>query len=78
MNSKTLFIKNIRNNLLSCKRFIFQSFTFHKFRDIIDPQSSEIFWKIFYNLFKKNETSDANLKKAPKVTTKVNFAKPFS
>ena len=70
-------IKNIRNNLLSCKRFIFPSFTFHGSIDIIYLQSGEISWKIFLNVFEKDETLDANLKKAPKVTVKLNFVKLF-
>ena len=50
------------------KRFIFPSFTFHGFRDIIDLQSGKIPWKIFHNVSEKDETLHANLKKAPKVT----------
>ena len=49
-------IKNIRNNLLSCKRFMFPSFTFHGFRDIIDLQSGGLSWKIFYNYLAKSNS----------------------
>ena len=83
INGKSLFydsvhlIKNTRNNLSSCKKCIFPSFTFHGCWDIIDLQSSEISWKIFHNVFKRDETLDLNLKKARKVIMKVNFAKLF-
>ena len=83
INVKSLFydlvnlMKNIINNLTSCKNCIFPSFTFYESRDIIDLQSSEISWEILHNVFKKNETLDPNLKKATKVTMKVKFAKLF-
>ena len=48
-------IKNIGNNLLSCKRFIFLSFTLHRFRDI-DLQSGELSWKMFYNYLAKSNS----------------------
>ena len=51
--------------LEDCKRFIFPSFNFQGFRDIIDVQSGEISWKIFHDVFEKDETLDANLKKKP-------------
>ena len=66
-------IKNIRNNLLSYKRFLFPSLTFHAFIDIIDLQSGEMSWKIHHNVFEKDATLDADLRKAPKVTMKVNI-----
>ena len=69
--------KNIKNNLFSCKRFVFPLFTFHGLRDIIDLQFGEISWKIFHNVFEKDKTLDAKLKKTPKVTTKLNFVKLF-
>ena len=67
-------IKDFRNNLLICKRFIFPSFSFHRFRDIIDLQFGDISWKILHNVFERNETLDRNFKKALKLTSKVNFA----
>ena len=83
INVKNLFydsvylIKNFRNNLPSCKKCIFPSFTFYEYRDIIELQSSETSWKIFHNVFKKNETLYPNLKKAIEVIMKVNFVKLF-
>ena len=53
------------------------SFNFRGFRDMTDLQPGKISWKIFYNIFEKDGTLDANLKIAPKVTIKVNFAKLF-
>ena len=60
-------IKNIRNNLLNCKGFIFRSCTFYGFRYIIDLQSGKISWKIFHNIFEDDETLDFNLKKNTKI-----------
>ena len=42
-------IKNTKNKLLSCKRFIIPSFTFDGFRNFIDLQSDGILYKIFHN-----------------------------
>ena len=53
------------------------SFNFHGFRDMTNLQPGKISWKTFYNIFEKDGTLDANLKIAPKVTIKVNFAKLF-
>ena len=65
------FIKNIWSNLVTCKMFIFPSFTSYGFRDIIDLQSGEMSGKILHHVFEKVETLDTNEKKKPKVTLNV-------
>ena len=64
-------MKNIRNNLLNYKRFIFPSFKFDSFRDPINVPGGEIKWKFFHDVHKKDTLLEANLRKAPKLTTKV-------
>ena len=46
-------VKNIRNNLLNYKRFIFPTLTFDGFKDHIKIPSGETKWKFFRMLFQK-------------------------
>ena len=61
-------LKNIRNNLLNYRRFIFPSFTFDGFFDKIDLPAGEISWKLLHDVFDKDATLQANLKKAHKLS----------
>ena len=61
--------KNIRNNLLGRKRFIFPPFTFQDFPDEIKVPGREISWKTFHDISEKDKNS--NLKKAPKINAQV-------
>ena len=61
-------IKNVRNNLLNYKRFIFPAFECNGFKDSISFEGGEISWKLFHNVFEKDRLPDANLRKAPKIT----------
>ena len=63
--------KNVRNNLLKCKRFIFPPFEFSGFKDPINVHRREIAWKTFHDVFESDANLHANLRKAPKLTTKV-------
>ena len=63
-------VKNVRNNLLNKKRFIFSNFNFADFDDEINVPSGEISWKVFH-VFEKDNTLDANLRRAPMITNKV-------
>ena len=47
-------IKNFRNNLLKCKRFLFPPFEFSGFKDPINVPGAEIAWKIFHDVFEKD------------------------
>ena len=64
-------IKNVPNNLLKYKRFIFLLFEFSGFKDPINVPGGEIAWKTFHDVFERDANLHANLKKAPKLTTKV-------
>ncbi|XP_065651124.1 uncharacterized protein LOC136079317 [Hydra vulgaris] len=64
-------IKNIRNNLLNCKRFLFPDFNFNGFKDPLIVCGGEIKWSTFHNIYEKDLTLDAGLLKAPKITMKV-------
>ena len=64
-------MKNIRNNLLNYKRFICPSFKFDGFKDPINFPGGEIKWKFFHDVHEKDALLEANLRKAPKLTTNV-------
>ena len=61
-------MKNIRNNSLNCKRFIFPSFKFDGFKDPINIPGGAIKKKFFHE---KDALLRPNLRKAPKLTAKV-------
>ena len=64
-------IKNVRNNLLKCKRFVFPTFEFFVFIDTINVPGGEISWKTFHDVFERDANLHANLRRVPKLTTKV-------
>ena len=66
-----LLIKNVRNNLLSYKRFIFPAFEYDGFEDPISFKGGHISWKLFHDVFQKDSLLEANLRKTPKITHKV-------
>ena len=61
----------ISNDLLNYKGFIFRSFKFDDFKDPITVPGGEIKWKFFHDVHEKDALLDANLRKRPKLTTKV-------
>ena len=64
-------IKNVQNNILNHKRFLFPSFTFNRFKDSINVTGRELKWKMLHDVFKRDAQLDGNSKKAPKLTLKV-------
>ena len=56
---------------MKCKRFIFPPFEFSGFKDPINVPGGEIAWKNFHDVFKRVANLHANLRKVPKLTTKV-------
>ena len=64
-------MKNIRNNLLNNKRFLFPAFSFSGFYDQINCDGGEISWKLFHDVYEKDEKLQSNLRKAPKISAKV-------
>ena len=63
-------IKNVRNNLLSKKRLVFLQFSFLEFNDVI-VNPGEMSWKLLHDVHEKDQKLDANLRKTPKLTSKV-------
>ena len=63
-------LENIRNNLFNSKRFIFPSFKFDQFFDPIEVPGGEISWKLFHEVYDKDEKLPAYMKKASKLSYK--------
>ena len=57
-------LKNIRNNLLNGKRFIFSEFTFNGKTFSVHVPAGEISWGLLNALYDRDEKLDANLRKA--------------
>ena len=53
-------IKNVRNNLLNHKRFLFSSFTFNGFKDSINVTDGELKWKMLHDDFERDAQLDGN------------------
>ena len=66
-------IKNVRNNLLARKRLIFPPFSFNGFQEKLDVPGGEISWKLLHDVHDIDKSLSANLKKAPKLNSKVCF-----
>ena len=64
-------IKNITNNLLTRKRFLFLSFYFNNFFDNVHIADEEISWHSFHKVYEEDQQFQANLKAAPKLTASV-------
>ena len=58
-------LKNIRNNLLNSRRFIFPAFEYPRF---ITLPAGEISWKLLHDIFDQDEQLQANLRKAKELT----------
>ena len=48
-------IKNIRNNLLNQKKFVFPSFSFDLFEDNIEVPAGYITWLLFYKIYENDQ-----------------------
>ena len=57
-------LKNIGNNLLNAKRFLFPFFFFQD----INVNRGEISWHLLHCVYEMDSTLQANLRKAPKLT----------
>ena len=60
-------IKNVRNNLLNSKKFVFPSFIFDSFEDSIYVKDGYLSWSMFYKLYENDLKLEGNLKKAHKI-----------
>ena len=61
-------LKNVQNNQLNSRPFIFAEF---HFSDFISLPAGKISWKLLYSVFDEDEKLQANLRKANKLTYKV-------
>jgi len=62
-------VKNIRNNLLNSKKFVFPAFSFSLNNDVLmSSTSGYIRWRDFHDIFEEDEKHKANLRMAPKLT----------
>ena len=59
-------IKNVTNNLLNYKRFIFPAFEYDGFEDPVSFKGAQTSWKLYHDVFEKDSLLEANLRKAPK------------
>ena len=64
-------LKNIRNNLLSNKKFVFPAFDFTFGDKTISSPDGYIAWSDLHRLHEKDAALDANLRKAPKLNYSV-------
>ena len=64
-------LKNIRNNLLIQKKFVFPSFQFDLFLDAIHVPDDYISWRISHEVHERDENVQAHLRNAPKITYQV-------
>ena len=67
----SLLVKNIRNNLLHCKKFVFPLFTYNIKDGSNSCPAGYITWGDFHHLYSKDEQLQGNLRKAPKSHIKV-------
>ena len=63
-------VKNIRNNLLSAKRFIFPEFEFDGFYDKVSVPAGDLSWHLLHKVHEKDLLLKANLRKARKLNAK--------
>ena len=64
-------IKNVRNNLLERKRFIFPPFVCTDLKDDVKVAYGEISWSLLHGVHDKDSECQANLRAAPKLSKSV-------
>jgi hypothetical protein len=63
-------LKNIRNNLLNVKKFVFPAFEFHISDLNLSSGPGYICWADLHSIYDTDKNLDGNLRKAPKLTYK--------
>ena len=61
-------IKNIRNNLLNAKKFVFPEFSYNQGNIQLHCPQGYIGWADLYNIYDKDKELKGNLRKAPKLS----------
>ena len=61
-------LKNIRNNLLNLKKFVFPEFSFSCLQKIIVSKGNYISWDDMKNIYNKDSKLSANFRKACKLS----------
>ena len=61
-------VKNLRNNLLHAKKFVFPEFKFEVGSTIIKANEGYLSWRDIHKIYDKDSTLNGNLRKAPKLT----------
>ena len=61
-------MKNVRNNLLNAKKFVFHSFTFNVQGVVIISADGYISWSNLHSIYDQDSKLSANLRKANKLT----------
>ena len=64
-------MKNIRNNLLARKKFLFPPFHSDALHDPIMVEGGEVSWNLLHQVYEKDKECQANLRAAPKLTAEV-------
>ena len=64
-------IKNIRNNLLNRKRFLFPAFSSTALYDNVCVTGGEISWALLHKVYEQDSLIQANMRAAPALTSKV-------
>ena len=64
-------MKNIRNNLLNRKRFLFSVFSFGECYDEVKVSGGEVSWHVLHQVYERDQKLETNMKGAPKFCLKV-------
>ena len=64
-------VKNVRNNLLNNKRFLFPPFVSSSMKDDVQVPGGEVSWSLLHRVHEKDQENQANLRAAPKLSSKV-------
>ena len=64
-------LKNLRNNLLSRKKFVFPPFVCKDMQTPVEVAGGEISWSLLHKVHDEDARCQANLRAAPKLTKDV-------
>ena len=64
-------LKNVRNNLLNNKRFLFPEFHFSGFQEEVKVPGGEVSWRLLHDVHEMDSMCQAHWRKAHKLNAKV-------